>query len=85
MTEIIKHERGIKQEQFKREAWDHEEITQDDTWPIITSFFSQHGLVSQQMSSYNNFLERTLQEVIEENNLITIWQEPQYNPGEEVM
>ena len=81
---LVKQEPAYLKQEPKRE-WDGDGVTQEDTWHVVRAFFQQHGLVAQQMASYNNFLERTLQEVIEENNLITIQQEPQYNPGEEVL
>lgn len=59
-----------------------EEINQDDTWAIIGSFFQQYGLVSQQISSFNNFLEKIMQDVVDENSCITIFPQPNYTLNE---
>ena len=32
----------------------------EDSWQVIKSYFKLHGLVSQQISSFNRFLERSL-------------------------
>ncbi|KAJ1678731.1 DNA-dependent RNA polymerase II, partial [Spiromyces aspiralis] len=46
-------------------------ISQEDCWLIITRYFDEHGLVHQQLSSFNDFVDRTLQSVIDENkNLV---------------
>jgi DNA-directed RNA polymerase beta subunit len=58
-----------------------EDITQEDAWCVISSYFEQNGLVSQQISSFNHFLNNTVQEVVDENSLITIVPEKQYRPG----
>lgn len=41
-------------------------IDQDDAWTVIRSYFSQHGLVSQQISSFDRFLNFNVQEIINE-------------------
>ena len=58
------------------------EITQDDTWAIIGSFFQQYGLVSQQISSFNHFLNKIMQEVVDENSCITIYPPANYSLSE---
>ncbi len=37
-----------------------------ETWPIVESFFKEKGLVRQHLDSYNDFVERGLQQVIDE-------------------
>ncbi len=37
-----------------------------DTWPVVESFFKEKGLVRQHLDSYNDFIERGLQQVIDE-------------------
>ena len=49
-----------------------EDITSNDAWNVITSYFEEHGLVSQQIGSFNQFLDSNIQEIINENNLISI-------------
>jgi DNA-directed RNA polymerase beta subunit len=57
------------------------EITQEDAWAVIKSYFEQHGLVSQQISSFDRFLSYTVQDIVTENNIISIIPEKQYAPG----
>jgi DNA-directed RNA polymerase II subunit RPB2 len=59
----------------------NEEITQEDAWAVITSFFDKHGLVSQQIGSFNQFLETNIQEIINENKEITIIPDTKFGPG----
>ena len=40
---------------------------QEDAWAVITSFFTEKGLVRQQLDSFNEFVSNTMQEVIDEN------------------
>lgn len=48
-----------------------EEITQEDCWAVISSFFEQKGLVRQQLDSFDEFIQNTIQEIVDENaNLI---------------
>lgn len=57
------------------------EITQEDAWAVIKSYFEQHGLVSQQISSFDRFLSYTIQDIVTENNKISVQPEKQYAPG----
>ncbi len=38
----------------------------DDAWVLIEKFIEEHGLVRQHLDSYNAFVEKTLQEVVDE-------------------
>lgn len=42
-----------------------EEIRQDDSWTVISAYFEEKGLVRQQLDSFNEFLEHSLQEIVE--------------------
>lgn len=57
------------------------EITQEDAWALIKAYFQQHGLVSQQISSFDRFLSYTIQDIIAENSILNIVPEKQYAPG----
>ena len=46
---------------------DFEEITQEDCWTVISSFFEQKGLVRQQLDSFDEFVQNTMQELVDEN------------------
>jgi DNA-directed RNA polymerase II subunit RPB2 len=46
---------------------DAAEITQEDCWQVISSFFEEKGLVRQQLDSFDEFVQSTMQEVVDEN------------------
>ena len=58
-----------------------DDITSNDAWNVITSYFEEHGLVSQQIGSFNQFLDSNIQEIINENNLISIIPDSKYAPS----
>ncbi|EGF79560.1 hypothetical protein BATDEDRAFT_12232, partial [Batrachochytrium dendrobatidis JAM81] len=44
-----------------------EDITQEDCWAVITSFFNEKGLVRQQLDSFDEFIQNTMQDIVDEN------------------
>ena len=61
---------------------DAEEINQDDAWAVITSYFEEKGLVRQQLDSYNEFAENTMQEIVEECAHVEIVPVSQHRPDQ---
>ena len=61
---------------------DYEEITQEDCWAIITSFFEQKGLVRQQLDSFDEFVQNTMQELVDENSDLILDQADQHTGHE---
>lgn len=57
---------------------DEEPISQDDYWTVINSFFDEKGLVRQQLESFNEFIENTMQEIVDERARLTLDQYAQY-------
>jgi len=55
------------------------EISNDDQWTIISSFFEQKGLVRQQLDSFNQFIKVKIQEIIDGNSIIMVQSTP--TPG----
>lgn len=47
---------------------DYEQITQEDCWTVISSFFDTKGLVRQQLDSFDEFVQNTMQELVDENS-----------------
>lgn len=45
---------------------------EENNWAIITSFFEQKGLVRQQLDSFNQFVKIKMQEIIDENSVISV-------------
>ena len=49
-------------------------------WDVIDAFFDERGLVSQQIESYNEFLQTTINDIIREHNQIVIDQNSPTDP-----
>ncbi|XP_022723358.1 DNA-directed RNA polymerase II subunit RPB2 isoform X2 [Durio zibethinus] len=58
-----------------------EEITQEDAWAVISAYFDEKGLVRQQLDSFDEFIQNTMQEIVDESADIEIRPESQHNPG----
>ncbi|KZS95868.1 DNA-directed RNA polymerase II, subunit 2 [Sistotremastrum niveocremeum HHB9708] len=54
------------------------EITQEDCWAVISSFFQQKGLVRQQLDSFDEFVQNTMQELVDENSDLILDQNSQH-------
>ncbi|KAL0951510.1 hypothetical protein HGRIS_008195 [Hohenbuehelia grisea] len=64
---------------------DLEEITQEDCWTVISSFFDQKGLVRQQLDSFDEFVQNTMQELVDENADLILDQADQHTGHESDM
>lgn len=53
-------------------------MKQEDYWTIINTFFEEKGLVRQQLESFNEFVENTMQEIVDENARLMLDQHQQY-------
>lgn len=58
-----------------------EDITQEDAWAVISAYFEEKGLVRQQLDSFDEFIQNTMQEIVDESADIEIRPESQHNPG----
>ena len=58
---------------------DGEEITQEDCWTVISSFFEEKGLVRQQLDSFDEFVQNSMQELVEENADLVLDQADQHS------
>lgn len=56
------------------------EIAQEDAWTVVSAYFKEKGLVRQQLDSYNQFLEVTLQQIVAAHT-IELFPQEQYKPG----
>jgi DNA-directed RNA polymerase II subunit RPB2 len=65
----IKHQDDYLNDEYSE---DIDEITDKDSWKVISAYFNQHGLVSQQIGSFNQFIDKNIQEIIDENKSIII-------------
>jgi hypothetical protein len=55
-----------------------EPLSEEDYWMVIDSFFEDKGLVRQQLESFNEFIENTMQEIVDERSRLTLDQHTQY-------
>eukprot|EP00897_Mesotaenium_endlicherianum_P010856 jgi/Mesen1/979/ME000012S00529 len=60
---------------------EHDEINQEDAWAVISSYFEEKGLVRQQLDSFNEFVQDTMQDIVDESADIEIRPESQHAPG----
>lgn len=49
-----------------------ESITQEDCWQVITAYFDEKGLVRQQLDSFDEFIQNTMQEIVDENSQLVL-------------
>ncbi|ORY91332.1 DNA-directed RNA polymerase II subunit RPB2 [Syncephalastrum racemosum] len=59
-------------EDMMDEAEVEEPITQEDCWVVITAFFDEKGLVRQQLDSFDEFVQNTMQELVDENSNLVL-------------
>ncbi len=64
------------------EEGDEEEISQEDTWTVISSYFEEKGLVRQQLDSFDAFIENTMQELVDESPQLVL-QPEQHKSGQQ--
>ena len=51
---------------------DEDVITAEDCWDVINSFFDDKGLVSQQIESYDEFVTKHMQDVVNEDSRVIL-------------
>jgi len=61
---------------------DDEDITQEDCWTVISSYFEDKGLVRQQLDSFDEFIQNTMQEIVDENSTLVLQTQSQYTGQE---
>lgn len=57
-------------------------VSQEDAWAVISAYFEEKGLVRQQLDSFDEFIQNTMQELVDDSRDIRITPESQYNPGQ---
>jgi DNA-directed RNA polymerase II subunit RPB2 len=61
-----------EQDDYLDDDYEDESITAEDCWTVISAFFDSKGLVSQQLDSFDEFVSSTMQELVEEDSLLTL-------------
>jgi hypothetical protein len=72
---------GVDEMEEDADLPDEEDITQEDAWAVISAYFEEKGLVRQQLDSFDEFIQNTMQEIVDEAADIDIRPESQHNPG----
>lgn len=57
---------------FKRKKETNVTCSQEDCWTVIGSFFEEKGLVRQQLDSFDEFVQNTMQELVDENSNLVL-------------
>jgi DNA-directed RNA polymerase II subunit RPB2 len=74
---------GAGAEGYDEDGYAMEEpLEPEDFWTVISSYFEGKGLVRQQLESFNEFVENTIQEIVDENSRLTLDQYTQYTGAE---
>jgi len=47
--------------------FDSEMVTQEDSWAVISAYFAEKGLVRQQLDSFDEFIQNTMQELVDDS------------------
>lgn len=61
---------------------EEEAISQEDCWAVISSFFEDKGLVRQQLDSFDEFIQNTMQELVDENSDMILQTASQHSGAE---
>ena len=73
--EMAKNEDGGADEDEE----DPDVIKEIDYWTVINAYCNGKGLVRQQLDSFNEFVENTMQEIVDERSRLTLDQHTQYS------
>ncbi len=49
-----------------------QDISDQDVWPIVNSFFEEYGLIHHQLESYNEFIMYSIPKIVEENKFVEV-------------
>lgn len=55
-----------------------DDITSEDCWTVISAFFREKGLVSQQLDSFDEFIHTSIQELVWEDSTLILEQPAQH-------
>ena len=45
-------------------------VTRDDSWSVIHAYFEEKGLVRQQLDSFDEFVQNTMQELVDDTGVV---------------
>mmetsp|Transcript_11674 Transcript_11674/g.23007 ORF Transcript_11674/g.23007 Transcript_11674/m.23007 type:complete len:1240 (+) Transcript_11674:630-4349(+) len=61
---------------------DESNITADEAWAVVTTYFEEKGLVRQQLDSFDEFINNSMQELIADSPDIVVRMNYQHIPGQ---
>ncbi len=56
-------------------------VTQEDAWAVISAYFEEKGLVRQQLDSFDQFIQNTTRELVDDSDSIRVSPELQMTVG----
>jgi len=79
---------GEEQPQHEEEYGEDEDmgyqdlpVGQEDAWAVISAYFEEKGLVRQQLDSFDEFIQNTMQELVDDSGAIRVSPEYQHTVG----
>jgi len=57
-------------------------VTREDAWTVISAYFSEKGLVRQQLDSFDEFIQNSMQELVDDSGELRIKRHAQFTPEE---
>lgn len=58
------------------------DLWQEACWVVISSYFDEKGLVRQQLDSFDEFIQMSVQRIVEDSSIIELQAEAQHQTGE---
>lgn len=78
---------NLEEDEFEDEddeyGFEEDDISSEDSWVVISAFFRERGLVSQQLDSFNQFIQTTLEDLITEDTSLILEQPAQHTSAED--
>lgn len=76
-------QQGPEGAEVEEDAMDMDDIpvNQEDAWAVISAYFEEKGLVRQQLDSFDEFVQNTMQELVDDSGDIRVSPEMQHMVG----
>ena len=62
----------VEQQDYNMEEDEDEPFSQEDSWAVISAYFEEKGLVRQQIDSFDQFVQNTMQELIDDSSSLRV-------------
>ena len=67
--------------QHKQQQYEDLPVSQEDAWAVISAYFEEKGLVRQQLDYFDEFIQNTMQELVDDSGAIRVSPEYQHVVG----